>query len=257
MFSYIVTSTSVYRFLPSFFVLFLTFFSGSRTALIVITIQFILFMYYLFFILKERKFIYNFFKIVFILFITFSVLFGSKVYNAVSEKIETLDFVGNLKNNVSNKSRLGIQYTSLKLFVDNPIKGVGFGQQAYEARGKYPYWSTSKNYEFELYYNNKNDKSFAPGYNMYTRLLAELGIIGFLIFVTLLYSMFKKSKRIFLHNKDRLINILGITILVTIVGIFINWMQIDTFRIFGFWLCLSIIIIANNNEQNNSSNTSF
>jgi hypothetical protein len=30
--------------------------------------------------------------------------------------------------------------------------------------------------------------------------------------------------------------------LITFMGLAINWFQVDTFRTYGFWLCLAILI---------------
>ena len=73
---------------------------------------------------------------------------------------------------------------------------MGFGQQAYKARPKYPKWATENNYEFRLWYLNDKVKSFPPGYNLYTRLLAETGIIGFFIFSFLLGLLIFQSKKL-------------------------------------------------------------
>ena len=169
------------------------------------------------------------------------ILNREKVTNAVSDKIETLDFRGNLKNNISNQSRFGMQYASLKVFSENPFIGVGFGQQAYYNRNHYPIWATNKNYEFELLYKNKKERQFPPGYNIYTRILAETGLIGFLIFISLIYFSIKKSKDC-IKNSSGEKKILSVILLISLTGLFINWLQIDTFRMYGVWLFLAILI---------------
>ena len=258
MFSYIFTNNGYKKYIPSIVIVVLTFFSGSRTALIVVFIQVLFFLFFLFFYFNKKRMILNFVKISFISIITIGAFSGHKIYDAIHEKVESLDFIGNLKSNVSNKSRLGIQYTSLLLFSENPIVGVGFGQQAYEARGRYPYWSTLNNYEYELFYNNKKEKSFPPGYNIYTRILAEIGLIGFLIFIYLQLSMLKEAKRL-IKLKDENTKILGLAIYISLIGLFINWLQIDSFRIYGVWVSLAILIITSKikNEQNDCSNTAL
>ena len=127
------------KYIPSILIIILTFFSGSRTALIVVAFQFILFLFLIAKYFNKREIAQNFIKVSLILLVLIGIISGNKFYNAINEKIESLDFIGNLKSNVSNKSRLGIQYTSLIIFSETPIFGVGFGQQAYEARGRYPY----------------------------------------------------------------------------------------------------------------------
>lgn len=241
MFSYILTSSSKLRYIPAILVLILTFFSGSRTALIVITLQFIIFLVYLYKYYGYKQRILTSLKYFTIIVFFVGIFAGIKFNKAIEEKVESLDFIGNIKSNVSNRSRLGIQYTSLLIFVKNPIFGVGFGQQAYVARKLYPGWVTRNNYEFEIWYNNQREKSFPPGYNLYIRLLAELGIVGFSVFVYFQFLMLKEAKRLSrFKNKD--FQVLGIILFVTTIGLFINWMQIDTFRIYGVWISLAILI---------------
>ncbi len=241
MFSYILTNKSNFRYIPTLLVLLLTFFSGSRTALIVITFQFIVFLGYLYKYYGYKKRILFFLKYSLVLLFSLGIFAGIKFHKAIEEKVESLDFLGNIKSNVSNRSRLGIQYTSLLIFAENPFFGVGFGQQAYVARALYPGWVKKNNYEFEIFYSNQKEKSFPPGYNLYTRLLAEVGIVGFLIFAYLQILMLKEARRLSkFQNKE--FQILGIILFVTTIGLFINWMQIDTFRIYGVWISLAILI---------------
>ena len=152
MFSYIITSSGVKKYLPTLLVFALTFFSGSRTALVVVLFQFIVFVAIVFTISKRLRNIINGFFIVAISFVLLLFIFnGKKITEAVETKIESLNFKENLKTNISNKSRLGIQYTSLLIFLEHPIIGVGFGQQAYHAKDKYPKWATSKKINNEVY----------------------------------------------------------------------------------------------------------
>lgn len=241
MFSYILTSKHKHKYIPTLLIMLLTFFSGSRTALIVVTIQFSIFLSYLYKYYGYKERILSFLKYSIIAVFSLGVFAGIRFHKAIEEKVESLDFLGNIKSNVSNRSRLGIQYTSLLIFTENPIFGVGFGQQAYVARSLYPGWVKKDNYEFRIFYSNQREKSFPPGYNLYTRLLAELGISGFIIFAYLQILMVKEARRLIkFQNKD--FKILGIILLVTTIGLFINWMQIDTFRIYGVWLSLAILI---------------
>ena len=249
MFSYIITSSGVKKYLPTLLVFALTFFSGSRTALVVVLFQFIVFVAIVFTISKRLRNIINGFFIVAISFVLLLFIFnGKKITEAVETKIESLNFKENLKTNISNKSRLGIQYTSLLIFLEHPIIGVGFGQQAYHAKDKYPKWATSNNYEFTLFYLNNNVRSFPPGYNIYTRLLAETGIIGFLIFV---FFMFLILYQIIVSIKIRTLKekTVSIVLLISFLGFMINWLQFDSFRVYGFWICLSILIAQLNEKK--------
>jgi len=243
MFSYILTAVGVKKFLPTIIVFLLTFFSGSRTALIVILFQFVVFVLVAFSINKKfQKVIQRFFILFGTLIILLFAFNGKKVAEAIETKVSTLNFQKNLLSSISNKSRFGIQYASLLVFLESPIYGVGFGQQAYHAKEKYPKWATYKNYEFKEYYLNDNDKSFPPGFNMFTRLLAETGIIGFLIFLSFIFLIFHQCKKLIESRKD-IEKIIPIVLLVSFIGFLINWLQFDSFRVFGFWICLALLIL--------------
>ncbi|MBZ4035789.1 O-antigen ligase family protein [Flavobacterium sp. 17A] len=249
MFSYILTSKKKTRFLPALAILLLTYFSGSRTGLIVIFFQVFIFSIFLYKDIRFKKYVTNFvlgFAIVFSVLIVFK---GEKVIQSVSEKMDSLDFKKNLTKSVSNQSRFGMQYAAVQVFLENPITGVGFGQQAYHNRTHYPTWATRNNYEFKLFYKNKKEKAFPPGYNLYTRLLAETGLIGISLFLMLLYFSLNEIRILFKNAKDEEKTIL-IIVLISLLGLYINWLQIDTFRIYGVWLCLAILIRMRNKSLN-------
>jgi len=241
MFSYILTEKSPLKFLPAGAVLFLTYFSGSRTGLIVVLIQVIIFGFFLYNDERFKSYIIKFivgFTTIFCILLFFK---GEKILKSLGEKADSLDFKKNLTKNVSNQSRFGMQYASIQTFLENPIIGVGFGQQTYHNRTHYPSWATRNNYEFELLYKNKKEKSFPPGYNIYTRLLAETGLIGITLFLMLLYLSINEIY--FLMKKaDNEQKIILIILLISLIGLYINWFQIDTFRMYGVWLSLAILI---------------
>jgi O-antigen ligase len=243
MFSYILTGAGIKKYLPTIIIFLLTFFSGSRTALIVVLFQFIVFISVVFSLNKKfQKVIQRFLLLIGMLIILLFIFNGKKVSEAIETKVSALDFKNNLTNNISNRSRFGIQYTSLLIFVENPIVGVGFGQQAYDARDKYPKWATHNNYEFKEFYLNDDDKSFPPGFNMFTRLLAETGIVGFLIFLSFNFLIFYQCKKL-INSRIDIEKIIPIVLLVSFVGFLINWLQFDSFRVFGFWICLALLIL--------------
>lgn len=242
MFSYIITSKNTFRYLPALVIIILTFFSGSRTALIVVLFQLVVFLSILFTLQRKYRVILEKILLSFLAIILVLLMFnGKNVINSVEKKVESLNFNKNLTDNISNRTRFGIQYTSLLIFKENPIVGVGFGQQSFHARDKYPKWATNNNYEFELWYLNDNIKSFPPGFNIYTRLLAETGIIGFVLFVLFLFLLLYQCRKLIKHQEG-LKKTLSIVLFVSFAGFIINWMQIDSFRIYGFWICLALLI---------------
>ncbi|WP_299315647.1 O-antigen ligase family protein [uncultured Aquimarina sp.] len=253
MFSYIITEKGAKKFVPAILVLVLTFFSGSRTGLFVVSVQVIIFFGILFSFKKYRKYVIYFLGCFFLIGTILIVINGDKVSKEVTRKLETLDFIGNLTENVSNKSRFGMQYASLQVFAENPIIGVGFGQQTYYSRFHYPNWATKDNYEFDLFYKNQYLKSFPPGYNVYTRVMAETGLIGIFIFLLMAFMIIAQTLLI-IKNSSQERKVLAIILLVSFIGFYINWLQIDTFRLYGFWLSFAVLIIIIKHKRDSSKN---
>ncbi|MCA0348438.1 MAG: O-antigen ligase family protein [Bacteroidetes bacterium] len=252
MFSYMITEKKRSKYIPLFMVLILTYYSGSRTALVVILIQLIFFLNIFLSINMKRIIVLSTLVLTFSLLLLATLNKDNKAIKDITKKVESLDFVGNLTKSVSNQSRFGIQYSSLQVFKKNPIIGVGFGQQSFTGRHLYPSWAVKNNWEFKKIYQESNVRSFPPGYNLYTRLLAETGIIGIIIFLFLIFTTFKQTK-ILMKNDELEIKVLGIILFITFIGLYINWIQIDAFRLYVFWLSLCILMKFSNlsKKENN------
>ncbi len=246
MSSYVITSKSKYKFIPIMVVIFLALVSGSRAATFIVLFQAVTFIIIIS-QLKQYKNVFSKVLISLILITSIGAFFSApKIINYV--KSETQSFKLNDSDHAtSNKSRFGIQYAMFKVFLENPIIGTGYGLQTFEARSKYPNWAKRDNWEFRVLYLNQNNKSFPPGFNLYLRLASELGIIGtgvFLIFIT--YIMFWSYKSVLIKN-----NALEIIVFISMIGFILNWLKMDTFRIYGFWICLSLIFSITKQNYNN------
>ena len=134
-----------------------------------------------------------------------------------------------------------MQYASIQVFKEHPIVGVGFGQETYYKRFHYPLWATKDNFEFTLHYENKNERSFPTSYNIYTRLLAETGIIGVLIFGYFIYLCISNARSVWKNSQDEK-KILSFILMLSFIGFSLNWLQTDFFRQYGYWLCMVILI---------------
>lgn len=264
MFSYILTSKKNYRFIPFFIVVLLTLLSKSRSAFVIILVQISVAIFYTYMVDRKFRGVFNKILIVAaVLFASILVFKTEAVVQAVNSRIQALNFADTKYStnsySVSNKSRLGIQYANYQVFLENPIFGVGWGQQAYESKDKYPKWATKNNYEFPQRYLNENIKSFPPGYNLYLRTLTETGLIGFTVFAAFMGLVFYYSLQ-FIKKIQKEHKYIPLAMLIAFVGFFLNWLQIDSFRIYGFWLCLSLVMHLkkqNKNVTHNSFNTSF
>lgn len=245
MFSYIITHKGIKTFIPGLLVVVFCFLSGSRAGLVIILFQ--LFVFLLYFV-KRKKFhprLIKFGLVVFLGVIPILIVKGKDFSEYFAERLTSFSLEDS-KHSYSNKSRFGIIYTSGLIFTKNPIAGVGFGQQAYAARPLYPNWATENNWEFDQKYLNDDMKSFPPGYNIYTRLLAETGIIGFLIFTFFLFSIGYICYQ-FIRPRSN-ISWQSLILLISFTGFALNWLKQDTFRVFGFWICLALLLLLTRNQ---------
>lgn len=245
LFTYILTSKKLIRFLPFLMVVILAVLSKSRMALVVIIFQIVIGVFFAYLKYANFRNFFNKMTILGVICSIFIVIFLWKPISiTISEKISSLDFTkveySAEDNSISNKSRFGIQYAMLQVFKENSVFGVGWGQQAYEARFHYPDWATRNNYEFSSNYLNEEVKDFPPTFNMYLRILTESGIVGFLAFAVFLCSIILSNFMLYRKSEHQYI---AIALFIGFGGFLLDWFQIDSFKLFGFWLCLAILII--------------
>ena len=244
MLSYVFTEKNRLKYLPSLIVIFLGFMSGSRAAFFIILIQLLV---AIIFFIKQRSRSNNIYKIFFGVFI-FSVLtlvyFNKPIFEYVKKEINSFK-LDDSTHALSNKSRFGIQQAMLRVFKEHPISGTGYGLQAFESRKKYPVWAKKNNWEFRLKYLNQNDKRFPPGYNMYLRILSETGLVGLLFFGLIILQIF-----LWCYNNLKAKNsIVAFIIFISMIGFSLNWLKMDSFRIYFFWLCLALIWIVESRKK--------
>lgn len=246
MFSYIITSNSKWKYIPTIIVVVLAFLSGSRAAFFITIIQALIFIAIL---LRNTRHSKTFLKTSFSFMLVSFVLFGvysKEITGYVKNEIQSFKLDDKQHAN-SNKSRFGIQQAMLKVFLENPVAGTGYGLQAFESRKYYPVWAKRNNWEFRVMYLNQNDERFPPGYNIYLRFLSETGLVGFLIFCGLLIQVF-----LWCYNNFNKHNLYSIVILISMIGFSMNWLKMDSLRIYAFWLCLALIFLMESKKLKNA-----
>ncbi len=243
MFSYMITEKKWYKFIPGFLVILLAMFSDSRAGLAIIFLQFFIFLLLLIRKRKHHKLLIKIAAVGIIGVVLIGVVKGKEITEYVIEKATSFD-TNDEDHSISNKSRFGLQYANFLVFKDYPWTGVGYGQQSYEAKQHYPRWATTNNWEFRVLYLNPRESSFPPGYNIFTRLLAETGIIGVLLFLVFLFAILYVCFEILRKNDDRYL--LCLIILLSMIGVYMNWLKTDTFRSFSFWIHFAILIVISN-----------
>lgn len=241
MFSYILTEKKAWKFLPAIAVITLALFSGSRAGIAIVGLQTVLFFFLL---VKNKKTHFLVIKLLIVggIAITGLLLVKGKVITEYLVEKATSFNINDDTHDISNRSRFGVQEANYNVFLNNPIAGVGYGQQSFEAIQYYPNWAKVGNWEFRYKYLNDRHPNFPPGYNLYARILAEGGIIGMLFFVVFIILIFYATFH--LIKQQNVTYILGVILFISFVGFFINWFKSDTFRIFGFWLSFAILMIC-------------
>jgi len=177
----------------SFFTIFLL---GTRSA--IISSFLIIFFSFLFNFIDSRNIIKSFKKSLILIFpiliaLLFSELFSqiSNIDNSATDRLETIQ-LNNIQDN-SIKQRLTYYDLSIKEFISNPLTGMGFGNWKINS---IPYTLTQRSTYIVAYH----------AHNDFLQILAELGIIGFLLyscfFISILYILFKsyRNKKISLEK---------------------------------------------------------
>lgn len=144
----------------------------SRSGWISLTIGFLALM------AVHKKKIYLFYAVsVFGLLLAFFILFTT--YGGFI--VERIFSIFDIYKDISIRTRLGLAISSVKMFIDNPFLGIGF-------RGfpsLYPLYVDSITPTALLYVKESH--------TLYTLLLAELGIPGFVVVMLLFTQVFKDS----------------------------------------------------------------
>ena len=117
------------------------------------------------------------------------------------------------------------------MFLDNPFFGVGYGQYPFHYADYVPSWAWIS-YEVQNWSLNIPGSLMTPSHGVYTRLLAETGIIGMILWVfTLLSMLWEINKSGIDSNKKR-------CYLISIVALLLFGLNLDAFRIFYYWVFL-------------------
>lgn len=176
--------------------------------------------------------------------------------------LETIKSLSNFNMNSSNMhqvysniTRFGAQGTAIKMGLDNPIKGVGFGQYAFNAL-EYTSEELLLNSEINAALLEEDSSVWAVTHSIHARVFAETGFVGLLLWInTWIYTLIKCIK-IYRKNLMRLNDdYIGLALIISIIGCIIVGFNQESFRFFGYWIILgfswSYIIDRNNKEINN------
>ncbi|GAA0203562.1 O-antigen ligase family protein [Selenomonas dianae] len=141
----------------------------------------------------------------------------------------------------SNDARLGSQFAALQLFLDYPVYGVGFGTAGLYLVNYYPLWAYASP-EIHIWIQEYIAQSgLVSTHGLYSRLLAETGLLGFFAWVLYYISLFSGLLRSVGIEKLSFQLIVKKNLFVTLVGTSLFAFNIDAFRLMSYWVLFAFV----------------
>jgi len=158
----------------------------------------------------------------------------TRLFNTQADSVE--DFI--IENSAG--ARAAYNYGALGAYDENPIMGVGLGASGFYIYDHLPDWALTTvpeiarqlSPESRLYPNPKN---------MYVRLLAETGLVGFFIFVAFLFSVLGDALHA-LASKTTAARYLGIAGIFSWFAIALYNVTQDSFATPNLWINFGILV---------------
>ncbi len=146
--------------------------------------------------------------------------------------------VSNIKNDASNLERINRWKSAIRMFKAKPL--FGFGPGTY----RFQYAPFQRSYEQT--YVSTNSGSLGNAHSEYLGPLAEMGLIGALIFVVLIVYTVRTGRRLYINAKSQEIKFLAIGILIGLFTYFFhgflnNFLDQDKASA-PFWSMIAILV---------------
>jgi O-antigen ligase len=222
------------------YLLILVYFTFSRTVYSIVFIQLICFFLLYFLYEKNYKtkirliFSSAFMTILAILFLTDNLF--SNIFTVLSSLSDP--------ENLSNVARFSSQIAALKMWIDAPIFGVGIGQYGFYMPIYISQKSLILSHEIQEWVTNSINSPWPPVHGLYSRILAEAGIIGLILWVSSwIFLIYKLLHILNKYQTEKLIRLDIISIITTIIGTLLIGFNIDTFRNQTFYISFSMALI--------------
>jgi hypothetical protein len=144
-------------------------------------------------------------------------------------------------DNISNVSRFGTMAIQINEFLQSPTFGIGMGQYPFQVTQLFPSWADT--WEFQKWITDP-DASFFPSFSLYSRILAELGAVGYavwLFFCTLLLGKVAATAHRF-HLGHGAFPYIGTAIVCGFFGLQFSGWVIASYKIPYIWLVLGLAV---------------
>lgn len=138
-------------------------------------------------------------------------------------------------SDTSSNMRLGIWESTLAMIVDHPLMGIGWGV----------YWQVYPQYDFFI----QNDAvKIVHAHNMYLNFAAEIGIIGMVLFVAIMFKhLVLALSNTHLRESNLLNGIVlgaGLAILAMAINGFTDYVLFNIELSMLFWLVCALIVVV-------------
>ena len=226
----------------------------TRTSYLSLVISFIFML--LLFVISRGKRLFKENKKIFIVILTAIVLIVSLFViptslnekGTILSKIKERVSISQLGSEFSTGRRVAIWKYTIPMIKDYPLLGSGIGSFKYN----------SLRYQAEFFDQGDNRALYPHGlaektHNEYLQLAAELGIIGLIIFIWLIFAYFYYGLKILKREKERykqgvIIGLMGSVMAFLIDSIF--WFPLHhSFTSSLFWLCLGLLVVMGLKED--------
>ena len=226
----------------------------TRTSYLSLVISFIFML--LLFVISRGKRLFKENKKIFIVILTAIVLIVSLFViptslnekGTILSKIKERVSISQLGSEFSTGRRVAIWKYTIPMIKDYPLLGSGIGSFKYN----------SLRYQAKFFDQGDNRALYPYGvadktHNEYLQLGAELGIIGLIIFIWLIFAYFNYGLKILKREKDRykqgvIIGLMGSVMAFLIDSIF--WFPLHhSFTSSLFWLCLGLLVVMGLKED--------
>jgi O-antigen ligase len=193
-----------------------------------------------------------------IILLAVALVFGSITFLAGQKYVSRLWTVN--ANSISDyfvKTSAGGRFTYLwaewQLFVAHPVLGTGLGSSGLYLYQYFPDWALYNNPEITQHLS-PTSSLYPNSKNLYLRLLAETGIIGFSIFMAFLSGILAKIGYFLLRPQYKLAGIAGLFSFVAVVTYYL--MQ-DSFAMAELWINFGILLGLSAGTLEESAKESF
>lgn len=176
-----------------------------------------------------------------------AVMLMPRAQEAVTERLSNLIEYGSMggsvdkdsrDENVSNITRLAAIRAGAEMFRDRPLLGVGLGQYGFSYVG-YIRAEDMRSWEVRSYVTDADrEYGWPPTYSIHIRLLAETGLLGYVVWMGVVLFLFARS--LSQCTRRDLIGRAHLAVALTTAGWLLLGFSIDSFRFFGGWIAIGI-----------------